>query len=606
MDQTPQTSPSTLPRRAFLGGIGVSALGVATAGGAGAFTRSPQPATTISGAAIPAADMDPLDLLQRMLSFDTQNSGQGGKTRPHAEMLKAVWERAGVPVEIIDTPQPDNVHLIARIPGTGAQEPLLLLGHSDVVPVERENWDVDPFAGEVVDGEVYGRGALDMKGANSAMITALLRHLDEGATFDRDIIVLTDCDEEAGSYGSGWLAENHWEKIDAGSVLTEGGWFIAQSDKTSPMLISATRQDKVYFNLELVATGTATHSSKPIPDDSAIVSMSRAISDLGRYEAPVHLTRVTRDYFEALARATDDRRFAAAIRLLLRARNDRMRERAAKLVEHLSDYPYLHRALLRTTHAFVIQEAGYKENVIPSEATTRINCRGIPGGEKPRDFVASVRRLLRHRDVEVRVVGPPRRERVADPRPPRQDLGDAPGRPRHGPVARAVGCVAADLRGRALHARALRGRHEPGSVAREGRAGLRRLPLRHQQRAAHRHARQQRADLCRGPRAGQRLHVRGLLGLPHEGVSASPGRWLRCEGPPGPEPRSHSATPGQIYVETKTRSSRPPKRTAASSGIHTKSMIRGSRLSSRYWATHPFRLGSLIAAPLARPAACGP
>lgn len=407
MDQTPEKIPSTLPRRAFLGGIGVSALGVATAGGAGAFTRSPQPATTLSGAAIPAADMDPLDLLQRMLSFDTQNSGQGGKTRPHAEMLKAVWERAGVPVEIIDTPQPDNVHLIARIPGTGEQEPLLLLGHSDVVPVERENWDVDPFAGEVVDGEVYGRGALDMKGANSAMITALLRHLDEGARFDRDIIVLTDCDEEAGSYGSGWLAENYWEKIDAGSVLTEGGWFIAQSDRTSPMLISATRQDKVYFNLELVATGTATHSSKPIPDDSAIVSMSRAISDLGRYEAPVHLTRVTRDYFEALARATDDRRFAAAIRLLLRARNDRMRERAAKLVEHLSDYPYLHRALLRTTHAFVIQEAGYKENVIPSEATTRINCRGIPGGEKPRDFVASVRRLLRHRDVEVRVVGTP-------------------------------------------------------------------------------------------------------------------------------------------------------------------------------------------------------
>ena len=112
-------------------------------------------------------------------------------------------------------PQPDNVHVIARIPGTGDAEPLLLLGHSDVVPVEEENWDVDPFAGEIVDGEIYGRGALDMKGANSAFISAMLRHLDEGAEFDRDIIVLTDCDEEAGSFGSRWLAANHWDKLDA-------------------------------------------------------------------------------------------------------------------------------------------------------------------------------------------------------------------------------------------------------------------------------------------------------------------------------------------------------------------------------------------------------
>ncbi|WP_068260357.1 M20/M25/M40 family metallo-hydrolase [Janibacter limosus] len=405
MHTTPDETPRTLPRRTFLGGVGVAVLGAATAGGASAYARTTSPSSSLSGAAIPAADMDPLDLLKRMLSFDTQNHGTGGKTRPHAEMLQAVWERAGVPVEIIETPQPDNVHLIARIPGNGTEEPLLILGHSDVVPVEEENWDVDPFAGEVVDGEIYGRGALDMKGANSAMISALLRHVDEGAQFDRDIIVLTDCDEEAGDYGSGWLAENHWDKIDAGSVLTEGGWFLAQSDKTTPMLITATRQDNVYFNLDLVAQGTATHSSKPMPDDSAVVTVSRAISALGAWEAEVHLTEVTREYFQAVADATSDRNFAKAIRLLLKARSQRSRDRAARLVVKLSDYPYLHRALLRTTHAFVIQEAGYKENVIPSEATTRVNCRGIPGGEKPREFVAAVRELLRDRDVEVKVIG---------------------------------------------------------------------------------------------------------------------------------------------------------------------------------------------------------
>ena len=182
--------------------------------------------------------------------------------------------------EIIPTPQPDNVHLIARITGTTSAAPVLLLGHSDVVPVERENWSVDPFAGVVRDGQVYGRGALDMKGANAAFITALRRHLAEGTTFERDIIVLTDCDEEAGSYGSGWLAQQHWDKLDCGMVLTEGGWFLAQSDRTTPMLITVTRQDKVYFNLDLYSHGTATHSSKPMTD-SAIVSLSRAVADLG-------------------------------------------------------------------------------------------------------------------------------------------------------------------------------------------------------------------------------------------------------------------------------------------------------------------------------------
>jgi acetylornithine deacetylase/succinyl-diaminopimelate desuccinylase-like protein len=340
-----------------------------------------------------------------MLAFDTQNFGEGGKTRAHAEWLKSVWEGAGVSAQVIPTPQPDNVHLIARVQGTTSAAPLLLLGHSDVVPVERENWSVDPFAGVVRNGEIYGRGSLDMKGANAAAVAALLRHLAEGGRFERDIIVLTDCDEEAGSYGSGWLAQHHWDKLDCGMVLTEGGWFLAQSDRTTPMLITVTRQDKVYFNLDLYASGTATHSSKPMPD-SAIVSLSRAVADLGSWLAPVHLTSVTREYYEALARATDDRRWAAAIRLMLKARSRHSLERAAALVVRGSDYPHLHAALLRTTAAYVIEDAGYKENVIPSEAHVRINCRGVPGGQRPRDFVETIREKTRRRGIKVRVAAP--------------------------------------------------------------------------------------------------------------------------------------------------------------------------------------------------------
>ncbi|MDR2988354.1 MAG: M20/M25/M40 family metallo-hydrolase, partial [Nocardiopsaceae bacterium] len=393
-----------LGRRAFLGGAGVAALGATGLVGLNLFTGatlSPAAAAT----AVPEADKDPLNLLLRMLSYDTQNHGNGANTRPHAEMLKAVWENAGVPAEIIDTPQPNNVHLIARIPGTSSAAPLLMLGHSDVVPVERENWSVDPFSGTVRNGEVYGRGALDMKGANSATISALLRHISEGSRFERDIIVLTDCDEEAGSFGSKWLAANHWDKVDAGMVLTEGGWFLAQKDRTSPMLITATRQDKVYFNLDLTAGGTATHSSKPNPD-AAIVTLSRAVAELGSWLAPVHLTEVTREYFTALARATDDAEFARAIKLMLSARSQNARERAASVVVSKSSYPWLHRALLRTTHAFVIEDSGYKENVIPSSAHVRINCRGIPGGQKPREFLAQIREMTARRGIRVTLAAP--------------------------------------------------------------------------------------------------------------------------------------------------------------------------------------------------------
>lgn len=401
----PAQSKRTLGRRQFVTRVG--GLAALTAAGIGTHevVSASQTRATPAPPRLSAGETDSLQLLKKMVSYDTQNFGKGGKTKAHAEWLKSVWTQADVPAEIIPTPQADNVHLIARVKGTTSAAPLLLLGHSDVVPVEKENWSVDPFAGTIKDGQIYGRGTLDMKGANAASVSALLKHVSEGAKFERDIIVLTDCDEEAGDYGSTWLAENHWDKLDCGMVLTEGGWFLAQPDRTTPMLITVTRQDKVYFNLDLYARGTATHSSKPMTD-SAVVQLSRAVSEIGDWQAPVHLTEVTREYFKALARATDNARLAGAIRLMLKARSEHARERAAGLVVKASDYPYLHGALLRTTMAYVIEDAGYKENVIPSEAHVRVNCRGIPGGQKPRDFLADLRKKLAKRDIEVKVGAP--------------------------------------------------------------------------------------------------------------------------------------------------------------------------------------------------------
>src|SRR5581483_10989664 len=211
--------------------------------------------------------------------------------------------------------------------------PVLFLGHSDVVSVERDRWSVDPFGAEVKDGWLYGRGSLDMKGADAAVVTALLRHVSEGGRFDRDVIYLSDCDEEVGPNGTRWLAEHHWPKIDAGAVITEGGWILTRPDGR-PMLATVTVQDKSATGLDLVALGTATHSSKPMPD-SAIVRMDRAVSRLADYRAPVTLPPLGRVYFEALAGAVeqgvvqghDDPGLARALRGLLSAADPDRRPR---------------------------------------------------------------------------------------------------------------------------------------------------------------------------------------------------------------------------------------------------------------------------------------
>jgi acetylornithine deacetylase/succinyl-diaminopimelate desuccinylase-like protein len=357
------------------------------------------------GAAEPIPeDLDPVALAVAMIRFDTSHNGEGGVTLPHARWFAAKWAAAGIETEIIPTPKPDNVHCIARLRGTGAAAPLLYLGHSDVVSVERERWTVDPYAGEIRDGFLYGRGAIDMKGANAATMAALLRHLSEGAQFDRDIIFLSDCDEEAGPYAARWLAANHWDKVDAGAVLTEGGWFLAQGDGRSPMLATLTCQDKVFALVSVSAAGTTTHSSRPQPD-SAILRLNRAIARLGDYQPDVFVGPLVRRHFEALADATDDPLLSRAVRLMLKAKNRNERNRAGEVVVSRSPYPWLHNALLRPTVAYVIENGGYRSNIIPGGATMTINLRLLPGGPGVAQIVDEMRDAIGDDHVTVAHIG---------------------------------------------------------------------------------------------------------------------------------------------------------------------------------------------------------
>ena len=346
--------------------------------------RSGHPSVAaVSPAAVDPADLDPVALATAMIRFDTSHAGEGGVTRPHAEWMKSRWEGAGIPTEIIPTPKADNVHFIARIPaapGTSAA-PLLLLCHSDVVSVDRERWTVDPYAAEVKDGFLYGRGAIDMKGANAAFMAALLRHVSEGARFDREVIFVSDADEEAGPHGARWLAAKHWDRVAAGAVLTEGGWTLTGPDGVTPRLAADTVQDRISATIELTTKAITTHSARPLPD-SAIVRLNRAIVRLSAYEPDVFLNGSSRQYFTALARAYegDDPRFARAVRLLLSAEDRTQRNRAGAVVVQRSPYPWLHNAFMRPTLSYVIEQAGYRVNIIPGAASAQVNTRLVPGG----------------------------------------------------------------------------------------------------------------------------------------------------------------------------------------------------------------------------------
>lgn len=354
--------------------------------------------------AAPAAaqDTDPTAaLLAEIIRVNTSNPP--GNEAEIAELLAPRFRAAGFAVDIIPTPAPGKAHFIARLRGNGSKRPLLIAAHADVVGVEREKWTVDPFAGVIADGYVYGRGALDYKGGMAVFARAALLLAERKVPLDRDVIFLAEADEEGGSYGTGWLAREHWDRIDAEFALNEGGWIIARPDGRV-QYVSISTADKVSAAFVLTARGTSTHSSMPRPDN-AIFRLARALTRLSEYRTPVQLTPATRQFFLTLARTTDGP-LASQFHALVG--DD---PAAAARADHaISVDPLLH-AILRNTVAPVLMNAGFRGNVIPGSAEATVNVRMIPGSDPAAivrefarviaDSLVAVRTSARIRDVVV-------------------------------------------------------------------------------------------------------------------------------------------------------------------------------------------------------------
>jgi acetylornithine deacetylase/succinyl-diaminopimelate desuccinylase-like protein len=330
-------------------------------------------------------------LLVELIRVNTSNppGNEGGIAR----LLEPKFKALGFQVDIVQTPDSGKAHFIARLRGNGSKRPVLIAAHADVVGVEREKWTLDPFAGVIKDGYVFGRGAIDFKGGMAVFVRAAMMLAERKIPLDRDVIFLAEADEENGKYSTNWLASQAWDKIDAEFALNEGGWIMKGPDGRV-RYVSISTADKGAIPIILTAKGTSTHASMPRPDN-AIFALARALAKISAYETPLTLTPSTRRFFGTLAR-TSQPPMAGHFADLLGTDSARV----ARADREISKDPLLH-ALLRNTLAPVLMNAGFRGNVIPGSAEATINARLIPG-TKPDDIVRELERVIADSTVEVR------------------------------------------------------------------------------------------------------------------------------------------------------------------------------------------------------------
>jgi acetylornithine deacetylase/succinyl-diaminopimelate desuccinylase-like protein len=320
-----------------------------------------------------------------LIRFDTTNHGGGRAAgeREAAEYVGAYLESLGLTPQFYE-PIPRRTNVMARVPGRNPGKPALVLhGHLDVVPAIAEDWSVDPFAGEIRDGLLWGRGAVDMKDMDAMILTSVADILRSGEQPERDLVLAFFADEENGGVeGSALVVKDRpeWFAGASEAISEVGGYSIALGERRAYLLQVG---EKALVWIRLVARGRAAHGSS-LHSENAVTRLAEAVAALGRTEWPVTLTQTTRAMVSRLAEITgatadDPDALAAATGA------------ASGFL----------RATLRTTTNPTGLTAGYKHNVIPDRAEALIDVRALPGTED--EVVADVRRIVGD-SVEVEIV----------------------------------------------------------------------------------------------------------------------------------------------------------------------------------------------------------
>ena len=310
----------------------------------------------------PAVYDEALAILVRYLSIASVNPP--GDEAPAARFLGSLIEAEGIACEYIET-APNRECVVARLKDDGSKGALMLANHLDVVPVEEQFWDVPAFEGVVKHGFIYGRGAVDMKGAGVMQLITFLLLARSGAPLRRDIVFCGVPDEEAGgTWGMKWLCENRPDLVDVEYELNEGGMGLGEFLGKPARIFQVATTEKKLSGLRLRAVGTPGHGSRPHRDNSA-VHLARALVRLADWQRPLTLTPFTTEYLQRLMEA-------GSIDLPADVSPE---EALPALVE---DHSALKAMFINTLNVTTVH-AGTKINVIPALSEATLDCRLLPG-----------------------------------------------------------------------------------------------------------------------------------------------------------------------------------------------------------------------------------
>ncbi len=327
------------------------------------------PGNSLVGDTAPLA-REAQDWLVELVKINTTNPP--GNEQVAAKYIASILTKEGITSELLDV-APGRSALVARLRSSAVPDPsraLLLVAHMDVVGVDRSKWSVDPFGGVIKDGYIYGRGTADDKGMLVANLAAFIALKRASAHLNRDVIFLATTDEEQfGDASLKTLIAKYWDKFAAAYALNEGGKVVVVNGKVQYVALQAS--EKVAMNATVIATGRGGHASLPTKDNP-VVHLAAAIEKIGGYSAPVHLTSITRRYFEALSAVEDDET-AKWMRVIDTG------DRGEHAQRVLSDQNPMWNSMMRDTVAPTILQAGVRVNVIPSEARANLNIRLLPG-----------------------------------------------------------------------------------------------------------------------------------------------------------------------------------------------------------------------------------
>jgi len=317
-----------------------------------------------------------VECTSELIGIDTTNAGDdsGPGERKAAEYVAERLAAAGLEPTIVES-RPGRANVLARWEGADPDlAPLLLHGHLDVVPAEADDWHFPPFAGEVDDGWVHGRGAIDMKDFDAMILSVVRARRAAGAAPRRPVVIAFTADEESGSgYGAHWLVDEHREWFaDCTEAIGEvGGWSATVGDRRLYLIETG---EKGLAWMRLSTRGAAGHGSMRHPDN-AVTALAAAVSALGAYDWPVAPTPTMRVLLDTLAGLSG---------------SDPAEPDA--VLSHLGPAARMVAAGIRDTTNPSMLQAGYKVNVVPATASAQVDGRFLPGHDE--EFVATVRRLV--------------------------------------------------------------------------------------------------------------------------------------------------------------------------------------------------------------------